>query len=144
MDRNEYENILKFLQGKLDTSHWNRNDILRIEKTAKEFEVQNGYLYKKKEDEKLLQVIQEDEVNTILFMMHNHPTAGHMGIDATYRKIKEQYYWDGMRKDVIKHIEYCDSCQRRGKKGGKGWLNPIRVRRPFERIGLDFVRPLPR
>jgi len=35
MDRNEYENILKFLQGKLDTSHWNRNDILRIKKTAK-------------------------------------------------------------------------------------------------------------
>jgi len=67
-----------------------------------------------------------------------------MGIDATYEKIKEWYYWGGMRKDVIRHIEYCDSCQRRGKKGGKGWLNPIKVGQPFERIELDFVGPLPR
>ena len=144
MDRNEYKNILKFLQGKLDVSHWNQDDITEIEKMAKEFEVQNGYLYKKKKDRKLLQVIQEDEVDTILFMMHNHPTAAHMGIDATYGKIKERYYWDGMRRDVIKHIEYCDPCQRRGKKGGKGRLNPIKVGQPFERIGLDFVGPLPR
>src|SRR3954449_6995959 len=49
-----------------------------------------------------------------------------------------------MRKDVIRHIEYCDSCQRRGKKGGIGQLNPIKVGQPFERIGLDFVGPLPR
>ena len=89
MDRNEYKNILKFLQGKLDVLHWNQNDITEIEKTAKGFEVQNGYLYKKKKDGKLLQVIQEDEVDTILFMMHNHLTAAHMGIDVTYGKIKE-------------------------------------------------------
>src|SRR5215204_925112 len=141
MDRNEYRNILKVFTRETWCLHWNQNDITEIEKTAKGFEVQNGYLYKKKKDRKLLQVIQEDEVDTILFMMHNHPTAAHMGIDATYGKIRERYYWDGMRKDVIRHIEYCDSCQRRGKKGGKGQLNPIKVRRPFERIGLDFVGP---
>src|SRR5215213_2427428 len=144
MDRNEYKSVLKFLQGELDVSHWNQDDILRIEKLAKEFRIQNGYLYRKKEDGSLLRVIQEDEVNTILFMMHNHLTAAHMEIDVTYRKIRERYYWDGMRKDVIRHIEYCDSCQRRGKKGGKGKLNPIKVGQPFERIGLDFVGPLPR
>src|SRR5215213_4928821 len=144
MDRNEYENILKFLQEKLDVSHWEQDDVSRIREKVKEFEVQNNYLYKRRKDGKLLQIIREDEVDTILFMMHNHPTAGHMGIDATYGKIKERFFWDGMRKDVIKHIEYCDSCQRRGKKGGKGKLNPIKVGQPFERIGLDFVGLLPR
>jgi hypothetical protein len=144
MDRNEYKSVLKFLQGELDVSHWNQDDILRIEKRAKEFRIQNGYLYRKKEDGSLLRVIQEDEVNTILFMMHDHPTGAHMGIDSTYGKIKERFFWDTMRKDVIKYVECCDTCQRRGKKGGKGRLNPIKVGRPFERIGLDFVGPLPR
>src|SRR6266487_5592276 len=37
-----------------------------------------------------------------------------------------------------------DLCQRRGNKGGIGYLNPIKVGKPFERIGIDFVGPLER
>ena len=65
MDRNEYENILKFLREKLDVSHWKQDDISRIREKAKEFEVQNDSLYKRRKDGKLLQVIREDEVDTI-------------------------------------------------------------------------------
>jgi hypothetical protein len=49
-----------------------------------------------------------------------------------------------MKKDIEQYIKYCDTCQRREKKGGKGYLNPIKVERPFKRIGIDFVGPLPR
>ena len=49
-----------------------------------------------------------------------------------------------MYQDVERHIKYCDICQRRGKKGGTGLLNPIKVEQIFERIGIDFVGPLPR
>src|SRR6266480_2830723 len=47
-----------------------------------------------------------------------------------------------MYEDTKKYIKFCDNCQRRGQKGGKSYLNPIEVREPFERIGIDFVESL--
>src|SRR5256885_4774067 len=47
-----------------------------------------------------------------------------------------------MYEDTKKYIKFCDNCQRREQKGGKSYLNPIEVEEPFERIGIDFVRPL--
>src|ERR1043165_1469241 len=79
-----------------------------------------------------------------MFMTHSHPMGGHFGIDATYEKIRNRYYWKGMYGDIKNYIKHCDNCQRRGKKGGIGNLNPIEVTGPFEMIGIDFVGPLPR
>src|SRR3989441_7158171 len=39
-----------------------------------------------------------------------------------------------MYKDIEEYIKMCDSCQRRGNKRGIGYLNPIKVEKPFERI----------
>ena len=41
-------------------------------------------------------------------------------------------------------MKTCDSCQKRGNKEGTGYLNPIKIRKSFERIGIDFVGPLER
>jgi hypothetical protein len=49
-----------------------------------------------------------------------------------------------MLQDIRRYIQTCDSCQRRGNKGSEGQLNPIGVEEIFERIGVDFVGPLPR
>src|SRR5438045_848396 len=47
-----------------------------------------------------------------------------------------------MYNDIQEYLKTCDSCQRRGNRGGTGYLNPIKVGKPFERIGIDFVGPL--
>src|SRR4051812_46285043 len=47
-----------------------------------------------------------------------------------------------MYKDIKSNIKIRDSCQRRGNKGETEYLNLIKVRNPFERIGIDFVRLL--
>src|SRR5438876_1219212 len=49
-----------------------------------------------------------------------------------------------MYDDIKGYVKSCDTCQRRGQKGGKNYLNPIEVGEPFERIGIDFVGPLER
>ena len=108
------------------------------------FEVRNGKLYRRKKDGKILRVLKEDETDAILFMTHNHETGGHFGVDTTYNKIADRYYWKGMYDDIKKYVKSCDTCQRRGQKGGKSYLNPIEVGEPFERIGIDFVGPLER
>ena len=134
MNKEEYRKILECLQGKVDDK--------KLWKQVDTFEVKNGKLYKKKKDSRILRVLQEDETETVLYMVHNHEMGGHFGIDATYNKIAERYYWKGMYEDTKKYVKFCDNCQRRGQKGGKSYLNPIEVGEPFERIGIDFVGPL--
>src|SRR2546429_3396256 len=136
MNNKEYERILECLQGKIEDK--------KLQKQSDKFEIKNGKLYKKKKDEKILRVLREDEIESILYMVHNHKTGGHFGVEATYNKIAERYYWKGMYNDTKEYVKYCDKCQRRGQKGGKSYLNPIRVGKPFERIGIDFVGPLER
>ena len=134
MNKEEYRKILECLQEKIDDK--------KLWKQADTFEVKNGKLYKKKKNGRILRVLQEDETETVLYMVHNHEMGGHFGIDATYNKIAERYYWKGMYEDTKEYVKFCDNCQRRGQKGGKSYLNPIEVGEPFERIGIDFVGPL--
>jgi hypothetical protein len=141
MDFKEYEGIIEFLRGKIVEKNKGKLEILR--KKTKNYEVKLGKLYRQKEG-KLLKVLKRDEIDSVLWMMHNHPIGGHFGIENTYGKIKEKFYWKGMLEDIKQYIKYCDVCQRRGKKGGQGYLNPIKVGEPFERMGIDFVGPLPR
>ena len=107
------------------------------------FITKKGKLYKFK-DNKLLRVLKEDEIDSVLYMLHDHPIGGHFGMDGTYNKIKERFYWKGMKKDVEAYVKSCDQCQKRGNKGGKGLLNPIKINQIFERVGIDFVGPLPK
>ena len=53
--------------------------------------MKNKLLYKKnrKDPDKPIRVIKWTEVEPILYMMHSHPTAGHLGTDAMYYKISE-------------------------------------------------------
>ena len=133
MNRNEYKRTLECLKGEF-----------KDKKLQKQFEIRNEKLYKKKKDGRILRVLQEDEIDSVLFMLHNHETGGHFGIDATYNKLIERYYWKGMYESTKRYIKFCDACQRRGQQGGKSYLNPIKVGEPFERIGIDFVGPLER
>ena len=142
MDLNEYEEILKFLQGKI--SEKNEKELQDLQKRSKGYEEKLGRLYQQNKEGRLLKVLRKDEIDSVLWMMHNHPTAGHFGTEKTYEKIKERFYWKGMLQDIKQYIKYCDTCQRRGKKGGQGYLNPIKTEKPFERIGIDFVGPLSR
>ena len=40
---------------------------------------------------KQMRVLKENEIDTVMFMMHNHPTGGHFGKDAIYNKINTQF-----------------------------------------------------
>jgi hypothetical protein len=142
MDRGEYEELINYLEGKI-SEVWGKEKLKELRKKSEKYENKYGVLYKKTKKGSR-KVLTEDEVDTVLYMSHNHPTGGHFGKDATFGKISERYYWKGMYRDIEEYIKRCDACQRRGQKGGKGYLNPIKVGKPFERIGIDFVGPLDR
>lgn len=88
----------------------------------------------------------KNEVNRIITEHHSTSLNGHSGIKATYRKIKENYFWQGMKSDIRKFIQKCKSCNE-NKTNSHPIRAPMQITstasKPFEKIFMDIVDPLP-
>ncbi len=65
----------------------------------------------------------------ILISCHNSLCAGHLGKTKTFDLVHRQFWWPGLRKDVNRHCQSCDSCQRvrvNNQKPG-GLLQPLPI-----------------
>ncbi|MES9950010.1 MAG: RNase H-like domain-containing protein [Candidatus Thiodiazotropha sp.] len=84
----------------------------------------------------------------ILSLAHETPLSGHLGVNKTYHKILNHFYWPGLRSDVSNYCRSCHTCQMVGKPNQvipKAELQPIPAfDEPFSRIIIDCVGPLPR
>ncbi|KAK8936665.1 hypothetical protein KSP39_PZI012024 [Platanthera zijinensis] len=83
----------------------------------------------------------------ILYEAHNTPYSIHPGRTKMYHDLKEDYWWPGMKKDVITHIASCHTCQvvkAEHQKPG-GYLHSLPIPEwKWEDIAMDFVFGLPR
>ena len=84
----------------------------------------------------------------ILSIAHESPMSGHLGINKTYHKIINHFYWPGLKSDVSKYCKPCHTCQMVGKPNQtipKAQILPVPAfDEPFSRILIDCVGPLPR
>ena len=93
-------------------------------------------------------VVPKSYHHEILSIAHESPMSGHLGINKTYHKIINHFYWPGLKSDVSKYCKTCHTCQMVGKPNQtipKAQLQPIPAfDEPFSRILIDCVGPLPR
>src|SRR6185312_12770389 len=145
MNLNQYNQLYNYLESNKLPEEFTDYEKKQLINQTRYFEIRHNLLNKKnrKDPEHPLRVIKWTEVEPILYMMHKHPTAGHLGTDAMYYKIAEQYYWDQMYRDVQEYVKTCETCQKRQRGRRKEPLHPIQIERSFERIGIDLVGPLP-
>ena len=84
----------------------------------------------------------------MLNLAHDTPMSGHLGINKTYHKILNHFYWPGLKSDVSQFCKSCHTCQMVGKPNQtipKAHLQPIPAfDEPFSRIIIDCVGPLPK
>ena len=84
----------------------------------------------------------------ILNLAHETPMSGHLGVNKTYHKILNHFYWPGIKSDVSQHCKSCHTCQMVGKPNQtipKAQLQPIPAfDEPFSRVIIDWVGPLPK
>ena len=84
----------------------------------------------------------------ILEVGHNNILSGHFGVDKTCRRIRKNFYWPGMKKDIKRFVKSCHQCQLVGnpnRKIPKAPLYPIPVvKEPFQEVLIDIVGPLPK
>jgi len=78
MERQEYENVRKYLNGE----KIQEDEITRTKKQTKGIEIKSDVLYKRR-DGKLVKILREDERDSVMFMIHNHETGAHFGVEAT-------------------------------------------------------------
>ena len=79
MEENEYKEIIKILEkGEKDR---------KLEKYC----LEKGKLYKKKKKKKR-RIIPRYELEALLYLRHDDPTAGHLGVEKCYEKLKKRYY----------------------------------------------------
>jgi Integrase zinc binding domain len=143
MDINNYNNIFNYLNNQQSTSELPLQQQQQIQKQAKNFKIQHNLLYKlQPKTQKLIRVIRPFEMDPVLFMFHNDPTAAHASREKMFDKMKDRYYWPQMFEDIKAYTASCDACQRRGKAKQNEPLHPIPVGEPFYQIGIDYVGPL--
>ena len=146
MDLTTYHRLLQYLDDLIIPEAMEATQLRSFKSKARHYCVLNGLLYKKnkKNPQRPLRVIKPAEVETILHNFHSDPLAGHFGYDETYRAISEKYFWPQMGTDIKNYVQSCNTCQQRKKPLRTEPLHPIKVGRPYDRIGMDIVGPLPR
>ena len=73
-------------------------------------------------------VVPKSYRHEILSIAHESPMSGHLGINKTYHKIINHFYWPGLKSDVSKYCKTCHTCQMVGKPNQtipKAQLQPI-------------------
>ena len=145
MDLTLYQQFYNYLNNQTLPEPQSPRERKQFLNKVKHFQLYNGQLFKKprKNNQQLIKVIGRHEMEPLLYMMHNHPTSGHLSIEATYNRVKDKYYWNQMFDDIKEYVQSCDSCQRFGRPKRTEPLHTIPVGQPFEQIGIDIVGPLP-
>ncbi|CAF1383777.1 unnamed protein product [Rotaria sp. Silwood1] len=117
------------------------------------YEFKDGLLYKLMimregcNTKKKLIYLPSSMINDLLQVYHSDPLSGHFGVQRTYLKIKNKYWWPDMKQSITQYIQSCLPCQQynisRSKKPGH--LQPIPPPEgPFQLIGMDYCGPFKR
>ena len=83
----------------------------------------------------------------IMKLFHDSMFEGHRDAQATYRRVREKFFWPNMEAHCVRHVQTCDTCQRHKymPEKPKGLLQPLPAPSaiPFEELTTDFATCLP-
>ncbi|KAJ6942306.1 hypothetical protein NC652_008196 [Populus alba x Populus x berolinensis] len=78
--------------------------------------------------------------------VHDSYVGGHASIQNTFRRLKTNFYWSGMKAMVKRTVEECDVCKQAKveRVAYPGLLQPLPVPKgTWEAITMDFIEGLP-
>ena len=85
------------------------------------------------------------ELPLLLWLMHDHPMAGHVGASKLISRIRERFYVPKLNRKVQRYLDHC-SCSRSKAKRGKRVGRTITFTHygPLDCLQVDIVGPFPR
>jgi hypothetical protein len=123
--------------------------ILETPSAFHNFEVDNGLIYLKSSDHRVLCVPK------LTYNGHNlreiviseaHSILAHLGLRKTLDYLRDHFWWKEMVEDTRSFCESCPTCKHSKLSNQKPYgilhsLNP--PLKPWDSVGVDFVGPLP-
>ena len=82
---------------------------------------------------------------SILQRAHESPfEGGHLGVERTFNKIQQRFWWPRMHGEVTKFVLKCMTCLTRRTRIGRAPLQTMpEANFPFDIIGIDTCGPYP-
>ena len=83
----------------------------------------------------------------VLHLVHDSPLGGHAGFLKSYHRLKQDFFWHGMKSDLKLHIKECDVCQQMKSETCHlaRLLQPLPIPdKPWSAVSMDFIDGLPR
>lgn len=112
----------------------------------------NGLIYRKcikskypQDIDRLVLLVPEKCRKAVLQVAHESPVAGHYGHRKTELKVRRDFFWPGVTKDIRLFVQSCDRCQKISvkKSCAKAPLEPMPIITvPFSKVAIDIVGPL--
>ena len=84
---------------------------------------------------------------TMIYDNHDLTIIKYSSYIKTYSRIARNYYWSNMDKNIRKHVQKCDDCQRTKSSNqlSAGRLHPLPIPgRSWKSIGMDNLGPVPK
>lgn len=114
----------------------------------KRLAVRDGVLYRKaevdNEEIRWQTVVPQEMRRQVLHHCHDTPPAGHMGVARTTERVKQSFFWVGIKKDVRQYCRECDCCTARKLPNGapKVPMKSYITGTPMTRVAVDVLGPL--
>jgi hypothetical protein len=123
--------------------------ILESPKVFRNFEVEDGVLYLKELDRRVLcipRITYKGRNLREIVISEAHSILAHLGMKKTLDYLRDHVWWKDMVEDTRSYCETCATCKRSKSGNQKPYgllhsLNP--PLQPWESIGVDFVGPVP-
>ncbi|XP_063388255.1 uncharacterized protein LOC134674130 [Cydia fagiglandana] len=136
----EVEKIIKEIEGS--------DEVASRRWTERGYLMDQGVLYRYNPDsdsETPQLVIPSSLRAEIIKECHDSPVAGHPGVDRTYQKVAQLYYFTGMRRIITDYVKACIHCQRYKATNTKppGLLQTPLMNQRNEVLAMDLFGPLP-
>ncbi|KAJ0390881.1 hypothetical protein P43SY_010484 [Pythium insidiosum] len=81
----------------------------------------------------------------MLHAAHDDFQGGHQGVARTFDRLRREFYWHNMYRDVERYVKECVDCSTAKGRPGNPGPSPgnLMPEYPFQVISMDFVTPLP-
>lgn len=82
--------------------------------------------------------------NALMKLFHTDKImGGHCGQKKLYAKLRSEYYWKGMTRDIAKYVQNCEKClvNKPKVKTKEAMAITVTPQKPFDLVILDTIGP---
>ena len=114
----------------------------QIKQDSLNFTLKHGVLYRQRDLQCML-AIPANQRQVLLYAVHDNIDSMHPGVNKTYQRLKDSYWFPRMYAEVENYVRQCHSCQTRKNPAGitRVPLGTFMAKSPFEVLSIDFMGP---